>query len=333
MTPQTTKVRAGEATTWRAFLATGAPPLLGLISLAVMLHAADGLLAATMMPAIVAEIGGLHLIAWIVMLYEAGSIVAGAASALLVLRFGLRPPLVGAAVLFGIGCAASALAPTTPARAATAILAMGVPLAGLGLLALYRMRRTPPCGPSRSTPGHAPGRSGAGGQLEDPRRPSLGWARRAHGLRRARRDKMAKSFDPETVWRPFGAFSQSVIMGTGQTVYLKGQVSLGQDGEIVGHGDMPAQVDQVLQNIADVLAAMGGRMNDIVSLQQFTTDIQSFMTCGEVRARYFEAPFPVTTTLEVSSLYDPDLLVEITGIAEIPLDRFVMPETAKDKHR
>ena len=144
---------------------------------------------------------------------------------------------------------------------------------------------------------------------------------------------MAKSYDPPQVWSPFGAFSQSVIAGDGRTIYLKGQVALGPDGQIVGDGDMAVQVAQVLRNISDILDAMGGRMSDIVSLQQFTTDIQAFMRCGEVRTRYFEAPYPVTTTLEVSSLYDPRLLIEITGIAEIPQDRFIMPDAAQEKHQ
>ena len=144
---------------------------------------------------------------------------------------------------------------------------------------------------------------------------------------------MAKSFDPPNVWSPFGAFSQSVILGNGQTIYLKGQVALGSDGQIIGDGDMTAQVVQVLGNMSDILGAMGGRMSDIVSLNQFTTDIQAFMRCGEVRTNIFEGPYPVTTTLEVSSLYDPRLLIEITGIAEIPLDRFIMPETAQEKHQ
>ena len=144
---------------------------------------------------------------------------------------------------------------------------------------------------------------------------------------------MAKSFDPPTIWRPFGAFSQSVISGDGQTVYLKGQVALGPDGQVVGDGDMAAQVLQVLRNISYILGAMGGRMSDIVSLQQFTTDIQAFMRCGEVRSSFFKAPYPVTTTLEVSSLYDQRLLVEITGIAEIPATRFIMPKAAQEKHQ
>lgn len=47
---------------------------------------------------------------------------------------------------------------------------------------------------------------------------------------------MAKSFDPSDLWSPFGAFSQAVIAGEGKTIYLKGQVSLGPDGEVVGEG-------------------------------------------------------------------------------------------------
>ena len=144
---------------------------------------------------------------------------------------------------------------------------------------------------------------------------------------------MAHSFDPPHVWSPFGAFSQCVIAGGGQVIYLKGQIARAPDGQIVGSGDMAAQVEQVLQNISDILGSVGGRMSDIVSLQQFTTDIQAFMGCGAVRARFFNAPFPVTTTLEVSSFYDPRLLVEVTGIAEIPLDRFILPEAAREKHQ
>ncbi|MEL6588292.1 MAG: RidA family protein [Pseudomonadota bacterium] len=144
---------------------------------------------------------------------------------------------------------------------------------------------------------------------------------------------MARSFDPPTVWSPFGAFSQAVIGGDGRVVYLKGQVALGPDGEIVGDGDMAAQVQQVLQNISDILGAMGGTPSDVLSLQQFTTNIRAFMACGEIRARFFQPPYPVTTSVEVASLYDARLLVEITAIAEIPTHRFAMPGGAQEKHQ
>jgi len=143
---------------------------------------------------------------------------------------------------------------------------------------------------------------------------------------------MAKSFNPGGVWQPFGAFSQAVIGGDGRTVYVKGQVSLGAEGQVVGEGNMTAQVHQALQNVQAILASMNGRMSDIVSLMQFTTDINAFMQAGEVRAAFFEAPYPVTTTLEVSALYDPRLMIEITAIAEIPSDRFQGPDGALEMH-
>ncbi len=143
---------------------------------------------------------------------------------------------------------------------------------------------------------------------------------------------MAESFNPEGVWAPFGAFSQMVIGGAGQVVYLKGQVSLDRQGEIVGAGDMRVQVRQVLRNIETLLASVNGRMSDIVALIQFTTDITAFMKVSDIRQEYFRASFPVTTTIEVSSLYDPDLVVEITGVAEIPRDRFNRPIEASRMH-
>ena len=61
-----------------------------LVCFGVWLHAADGLLVATMMPRIVADIGGARFVSWTILLYEIGSIVAGASGAFLCLRYGLR---------------------------------------------------------------------------------------------------------------------------------------------------------------------------------------------------------------------------------------------------
>lgn len=136
---------------------------------------------------------------------------------------------------------------------------------------------------------------------------------------------MIDSFNPPDVWAPFGAFSLGVVQGDGQVVYLKGQVALDAEGQIVGRDDMPAQLRQVLENLQKVLAHVGGTLGDIVALNQFVTDIEAFMAAGAVRKQFFTAPYPVTTTIEVSRLYDPALLVEINAIAEIPRDRFRRP--------
>jgi 2-iminobutanoate/2-iminopropanoate deaminase len=117
----------------------------------------------------------------------------------------------------------------------------------------------------------------------------------------------------------------AVIQGDGQIVHLKGQVSLDQAGHIAGKGDMRAQVRQTLENIRTVLASMGGTMADVVSLVHYATDIDKFMGAGNIRKELFSAPFPITTTVQIGRLYHPDLMIEITAVAEIPPERFHRP--------
>lgn len=137
---------------------------------------------------------------------------------------------------------------------------------------------------------------------------------------------MATAFNPPDLWQPFGAFSMMQIQGSGRIVHLKGQVALDRDGAIVGPNDLRVQLRQVLENIQATLAAVGGEMRDIISLTQYVTDIEQFMRAGDIRKMYFAAPYPVTTTVEITRLYHPDLMVEITAIAEIPLERFRQPQ-------
>jgi 2-iminobutanoate/2-iminopropanoate deaminase len=136
---------------------------------------------------------------------------------------------------------------------------------------------------------------------------------------------MIDSFNPPDVWAPFGAFSMGVIQGDGQIVYLKGQVALDRDGNVVGQGDMQVQTRKTLENIRTVLASVGGAMGDVVSLTHYVTDIKKFMETGAIWREFFSAPFPVTTTVQVTALYHPELVVEITAIAEIPRERFRRP--------
>lgn len=122
-TPQNT---ADDYVSWTEFLRSGSTGALALVCLAVWLHAADSLIVATKLPAIVAEIGGEALVSWTVSIYEIGSIVAGAASALLTMRHGLKLPMSLAATLFGMGCAISAISPSME------ILLLGRVFQGLG---------------------------------------------------------------------------------------------------------------------------------------------------------------------------------------------------------
>jgi MFS family permease len=103
-----------EFVSWKEFLSSSHTSSLALVCLAVWLHAADSLIVATMLPSIVADVGGAGLVGWSVSLYEIASVVAGAASALLTMRLGLRKPMAMAAALFGLGCLLSSVATTMP---------------------------------------------------------------------------------------------------------------------------------------------------------------------------------------------------------------------------
>jgi MFS family permease len=117
---------------WKEFLGSPYAASLALVCLAVWLHAADSMIVATLLPSIVAEIGGAALVGWSVSLYEIGSIVAGAASALLTMRFSLRAPMSMAAALFGFGCILSAVSPTMP-MLLTSVVHVGVETGGVAL--------------------------------------------------------------------------------------------------------------------------------------------------------------------------------------------------------
>lgn len=112
--------------TWREFLGSSYSRSLALVCMAVWLHAANSLSVTTMLPSIVSEIGGTALVGWSITLYQLGSIVAGAASALLTLRYGLRIPMGLAAILFGVGCVISAISVNMP------MVLLGRSLQGLG---------------------------------------------------------------------------------------------------------------------------------------------------------------------------------------------------------
>lgn len=125
-TSQYSKTDTETFVSWREFLTSGYAPPLVLVCLAVWLHAADSLIVATMLPTIVAEVGGAGLVSWSVSLYEITSVVAGASSALLTMRHGLRQPMSLAAALFGFGCLLSAVSPTME------LILVGRCLQGLG---------------------------------------------------------------------------------------------------------------------------------------------------------------------------------------------------------
>jgi 2-iminobutanoate/2-iminopropanoate deaminase len=86
-------------------------------------------------------------------------------------------------------------------------------------------------------------------------------------------------------------------------------------GNIVGPGDMRAQIRQVGENLKNALEAAGATLNDLVKTTTFVTDIDEFFRHVDVRHDYLGVSLPASTTVEVRRLSHPDLLVEIEAMA------------------
>ena len=108
MTPTTGAPAAGS---WADVLGEGRLPRFALICLGVWLNAADSLITATIMPSVGRSLGGYAYFGWATAGYLLGSVLAGASSGVLALRFGLRSATAAAALLYAAGCVLSALAP------------------------------------------------------------------------------------------------------------------------------------------------------------------------------------------------------------------------------
>jgi len=138
---------------------------------------------------------------------------------------------------------------------------------------------------------------------------------------------MAEGFNPAGSWQPRGrGFSMGVVQHPGQTIHLTGQVAWNEAEEIVGTGDVRAQTHQCFRNIEAVLAAVGGRLEDIVAVTTYFTDTDQLSIIQAVRDEYFAAESaPVSTSVRVAGLGHPDFLVELAPVAVVPDGRFVAP--------
>jgi 2-iminobutanoate/2-iminopropanoate deaminase len=114
---------------------------------------------------------------------------------------------------------------------------------------------------------------------------------------------------------PVGPYSPGMILGN--LVFVSGQA--GRDpatGTIAP--DVTGQTEQVLKNIATILEAAGSSLQHVIRCGVFLVDMKEFPKMNEVYARAFGAHRPARTTVEVSGLPGPGLLVEIDAIAYIP---------------
>jgi 2-iminobutanoate/2-iminopropanoate deaminase len=117
--------------------------------------------------------------------------------------------------------------------------------------------------------------------------------------------------------RPVANYKMATRQEGGQLLYVSGQVARDIDGNVVGKGDMRTQARQVFQNLRQVLQAAGGDLKDLMKMTTYITNIENFPAVAEVRNEVFQGELPASTLIVVKSLFNPDFLIEVEGIAAI----------------
>jgi 2-iminobutanoate/2-iminopropanoate deaminase len=105
-------------------------------------------------------------------------------------------------------------------------------------------------------------------------------------------------------------YSQVVIAEGKKLVFVAGTLSRDKEGNVVGVGDMQAQIRQVAENLRIALEAAGATFEDLVKTTTYVTDIDEFFKYPEARSQIFDA-LPTSTTVEVRRLSRPEFMVEI----------------------
>jgi enamine deaminase RidA (YjgF/YER057c/UK114 family) len=121
---------------------------------------------------------------------------------------------------------------------------------------------------------------------------------------------MNRVVNPPELPKPSG-FSHAVVAGS--TVYLAGQVGEGET--------LVDQFDGAAANLVTALAAAGGDVGDLVSLQVFVVDVPAYRAAlpeiGKAWQRHFGKHYPAMGLFGVRELFTPELKVELMGVAVI----------------
>lgn len=126
--------------------------------------------------------------------------------------------------------------------------------------------------------------------------------------------------NPAGLESPVG-YSHVAKITSGRIVFVAGQAPFDASGAVVGKGDFVAQFGQVMRNLKLAVEGAGGRPDQFAVLTMYLTDLQAYLAArraiGAAYRELFGKYFPAITLVEVKSLYNPDCMVEISGVAVI----------------
>jgi enamine deaminase RidA (YjgF/YER057c/UK114 family) len=131
---------------------------------------------------------------------------------------------------------------------------------------------------------------------------------------------VSKQAEPAIVGPPCAASpptTKVALRDGGHWVVIAGQVARDAAGNIVGTGDLRAQIEQVGKNVDACLDAGGATVKDIVFTVSYVTQPAEFEKYTDLRERYFGPPSPKSATVPIPQLANPDLLVQIEAFAAV----------------
>lgn len=126
--------------------------------------------------------------------------------------------------------------------------------------------------------------------------------------------------NPSALETPVGYSHVAKIM-SGKLVFVAGQAAFDASGAVVGKGDFVKQFGQVVTNLKRAIESAGGHPHQFAVLTIYVTDVAAYLenkkSLGSIYRGVFGKFFPAITLVEVTRLYHPDCMIEISGVAVI----------------
>ncbi|MDQ4076979.1 MAG: RidA family protein [Chloroflexota bacterium] len=112
-----------------------------------------------------------------------------------------------------------------------------------------------------------------------------------------------------TTWEEIVGYSRAVRVG--DIVEVAGTTAIDENGQVIGIDDPYQQTKFILSKIENALAEAGASLADVVRTRIFVTDISRWEEVGRAHGETFRDIRPAASMLEVKSLINPELLVEM----------------------
>ena len=125
---------------------------------------------------------------------------------------------------------------------------------------------------------------------------------------------MKKQISTNKAPAALGPYSQAIQWG--DVVFISGQIPLIASSGELNNETFHDQASQVIDNLEAICIEAGGRLDNILKLTIFLTDLKKFDEVNEIMSKRFSEPFPARATIEVSKL-PKGVNIEIDAILSI----------------